>query len=179
MPDSEQDHSTLDHSAQGHSGQDPIDLEAGWKRVSPRFVVVEIVGSLLFGLAVGLAAVIFWFLTDVTWVLFVGGAIALVSLITVFFEPRRVRSIGYRLRQDDLLFRRGILVRRMVAVPYGRMQLVDITRGPVARWLGLSDLKLVTAAAATGVTIPGLTETDADQLRDDLVRLAESRRAGL
>ena len=59
------------------------------------------------------------------------------------------------------------------------MQLVDITRGPVARLLGLAELKFVTAAAATGVAIPGLAEADAEALRDRLVELAESRRAGL
>jgi uncharacterized protein len=68
---------------------------------------------------------------------------------------------------------------RVVAVPYGRMQLIDINRGPVARALGLADLKFVTAAAATGVSIPGLVEADANRLRDDLVSLAESRRVGL
>jgi membrane protein YdbS with pleckstrin-like domain len=59
------------------------------------------------------------------------------------------------------------------------MQLVDINRGPIARALGLSELKFVTAAAAAGVTLPGLPEADADALRDELVALAESRRAGL
>ncbi|MCU1402065.1 MAG: hypothetical protein JWM70_389, partial [Microbacteriaceae bacterium] len=42
-----------------------------------------------------------------------------------------------------------------------------------------SELKFVTAAAAAGVTLPGLPEADADALRDELVALAESRRAGL
>jgi membrane protein YdbS with pleckstrin-like domain len=37
----------------------------------------------------------------------------------------------------------------------------------------------VTAAAATGVVIPGLTLADAEELRDHLVALAETRRAGL
>ena len=50
--------------------------------------------------------------------------------------PRRVRAIGYQLRDDDLLFRRGIMFQRFVAVPYGRMQLVDINRGPLARASG-------------------------------------------
>lgn len=59
------------------------------------------------------------------------------------------------------------------------MQLVDITRGPVARAFGLSELKFVTAAASTNVTIPGLVAADAEELRDHLVSLAESRRAGL
>ena len=71
------------------------------------------------------------------------------------------------------------MYQRFVSVPYGRMQLVDITRGPVARLLGLADLKFVTAAASSGVAIPGLAEADADALRDRLVELAESRRAGL
>ncbi|MFO7691222.1 MAG: PH domain-containing protein [Cryobacterium sp.] len=156
-----------------------LDLDGHWNRVSPRYVVVEIVGSIVFGLVAVTAAVVLWFLADVSWALWVGGAIALASIINLIFEPRRVRSIGYQLRADDLLFRRGILFQRFVSVPYGRMQLVDITRGPIARWLGLADLKFVTAAASTGVSIPGLPDTDAEQLRDRLVELAESRRAGL
>jgi membrane protein YdbS with pleckstrin-like domain len=90
-----------------------------------------------------------------------------------------VRAIGYVLREDDLVFRRGILYSRLVAVPYGRMQLVDITRGPVARALGLAELRLVTAAASTDVTLPGLPEQAAAELRDELVARAESRRVGL
>jgi hypothetical protein len=37
----------------------------------------------------------------------------------------------------------------------------------------------VTAAASSGVTIPGLPLAVAEELRDQLVHLAESRRAGL
>ena len=70
--------------------------------------------------------------------------------------PRQARAIGYLLRRDDLVFRRGILWQRIVAVPYGRMQLVDITHGPLDRGFGIAQLKLVTAAASTGVAIPGL-----------------------
>ena len=40
-------------------------------------------------------------------------------------------------------------------------------------------LKLVTAAASTGVTIPGLTQAAAEQLRDTLIAVAETRRTGL
>jgi membrane protein YdbS with pleckstrin-like domain len=158
-----------------------LDLpEAGeWQRVSPKYVMVEIVGSLIFLLLICVAAGLLWLLLDQTWAAIVGGALALVVLVSVAFEPRRVRSIGYQLRADDLLFRRGIMFQRFVSVPYGRMQLVDITRGPVARWLGLADLKFVTAAATSAVSIPGLAEDDANTLRDRLVELAESRRAGL
>jgi membrane protein YdbS with pleckstrin-like domain len=76
------------------------------------------------------------------------------------------------------VFRRGILWQRMVAVPYGRMQLVDITHGPLDRGFGIAQLKLVTAAAATGVTIRA-QPAGAEQLRDTLIAVAETRRTGL
>ncbi|WP_439099049.1 PH domain-containing protein [Cryobacterium aureum] len=150
-----------------------------WKRVSPKYVLVEIVGTIVNAVVVCGGASLLWLLLDQTWAMWVGIVVLVLSIINLIFEPRRVRAIGYLLRADDLLFRRGILFQRFVAVPYGRMQLIDITRGPLARWLGLADLKFVTAAATAGVSIPGLAEADAEILRDRLVELAESRRAGL
>jgi membrane protein YdbS with pleckstrin-like domain len=150
----------------------------GWHRVSPKLVVVEIVGGGVVLLVIAGAGVVMWVL-GVWWLAIGLGAVAVVALINLALTPRRVKAIGYQLREDDLLFRRGIMWQRFVAVPYGRMQLVDINRGPIARSLGLSELKFVTAAAAAGVTIPGLVESEADELRDHLVLLAESRRAGL
>ena len=149
-----------------------------WRRVSPKLVVVELVAGGVFLLVITAAGAVTWLL-DVWWLAIGLGVIAVIALVNLFLTPRRVRSIGYQLREDDLLFRRGIMWQRFVAVPYGRMQLVDINRGPIARSLGLSELKFVTAAAAAGVTIPGLVEAEADALRDHLVLLAESRRAGL
>lgn len=165
----------------GESGSPRLELPAvgEWKRVSPKYVAVEVVGTLLFGVVACGAAAVLWLVAGQQWAVYPGAVLAVGVLVSVVLEPRRVRSIGYQLRDDDLLFRRGIMFQRFVAVPYGRMQLVDITRGPVARWLGLADLKFVTAAAATGVAIPGLPADEADLLRDRLVELAESRRAGL
>jgi membrane protein YdbS with pleckstrin-like domain len=59
------------------------------------------------------------------------------------------------------------------------MQLVDVNRGPVARLLGLAELRLVTAAATSNITIPGLPEPVAAQVRDLLIDRAEERRVGL
>ena len=152
---------------------------AAWHRVSPKYLVVEIVGTVFGGLLFCAGAAAVWILGEQQWALWVLIGLATVFIVTLTVEPRRVRSIGYQLRADDLLFRRGIMFQRFVSVPYGRMQLVDITRSPVARALGLAELKFVTAAAATGVIIPGLPMDEAEALRDRLVALAESRRAGL
>ena len=153
--------------------------ETGWHRVSPKYIVVDLIGAIITGVILVVATAIPAYLTDILWLWAIPAAAALISLITIALVPRRVKSIGYILRSDDLLFRRGLMYQRFVSVPYGRMQLVDINRGPVARLVGLSELRFVTAAAATGVVIPGLTSADAESLRDNLVELAESRRAGL
>ncbi|WP_158865986.1 PH domain-containing protein [Leifsonia sp. AG29] len=157
-----------------------IDLTVGeWRRVSPKYVVVVIVSTIISGLVLAAASLFLWLVAGWTWGWILLAAVVVVSVIALVIAPRRARSIGYRLREDDLLFRRGIMFQRFVSVPYGRMQLIDINRGPVSRLLGLADLKFVTAAASTGVMVPGLPEPEAAELRDRLVELAESRRAGL
>jgi len=157
---------------------DPVPGE--WQRVSPKYIVVSLVSDVIAGVVVTAASTLpAWLLHWGEWWWALPVVVGAVSIVLAALAPRRVRSIGYLLREDDLLFRRGIMFQRFVAVPFGRMQLVDITRGPLARALGLAELKLVTAAAATGVVIPGLTLASAEELRDHLVALAETRRAGL
>jgi uncharacterized protein len=151
---------------------------AGWQGVSPRYVWVELAGVVV-GAVIGLVVAGVGLLLNQWLGLGLLAAVVLVAGIRLALTPRRVRAIGYVLRDDDLVFRRGILYSRLVAVPYGRMRLIDITRGPIARALGLAELRLVTAAASTDVTLSGLPEQQAATLRDELVARAESRRVGL
>ncbi|EFG64856.1 integral membrane protein [Streptomyces sp. SPB074] len=92
---------------------------------------------------------------------------------------RNWRSWGYRERADDLLLARGVLWRRETIVPYGRMQLVEVTSGPVERRFGLASVQLHTAAAASDACVPGLLPAEAERLRDRLTALGEARSAGL
>jgi membrane protein YdbS with pleckstrin-like domain len=100
------------------------------------------------------------------------------GLLLVAVE-RGWRAWGYLEREDDLLVRRGVLVRRTSVVPYGRMQYVDVTAGPLDRRLGLATVTLHTAAAATDAHVPGLLAEEATRLRDRLAALGEARQAGL
>lgn len=154
--------------------------QANWKRVSPKYVVLELIGDLLFAVVFGVAALVLALVVEAPVIAWVWpAAVAVIGVVSSFFSVRRARAIGYQLRDDDLMFRKGLFFSRLVAVPYGRMQLIDIQRGPVARMLGLASLKMVTAAAATGVAIPGLPVEEAERLRDHLIAVAETRRAGL
>ncbi|WP_443075872.1 PH domain-containing protein [Streptomyces sp. TRM 70351] len=92
---------------------------------------------------------------------------------------RNWRSWRYVERADDLLISRGVLWRELTVVPYGRMQLVEVTSGPLERRYGLARLQLHTAAATTDAAIPGLVPGEAERLRDRLTELGEARSAGL
>ncbi len=150
-----------------------------WYQLARAYVWVQIISQGAFFLLVLAAAIALQAFTGFPWHWIPAGIVLLITAVGLAITPRQARSFGYQLRRDDLVFRRGILWQRVVAVPYGRMQLVDITHGPLDRGFGIAQLKLVTAAASTGVTLPGLTQTAAEQLRDTLIDVAETRRTGL
>ncbi|CAL4858636.1 PH domain-containing protein [Microbacterium sp. MM2322] len=150
-----------------------------WRQLSRKYVIGQMIGNVVGLLVIAAAVVTLWLVFEATWPFIPGGILFAIFLVALVVTPRQARSIGYQLREDDLVFRRGILWQRMVSVPYGRLQLVDITHGPLDRMLGIAQLKLVTAAASTGITIPGLPQRDAEQLRDTLIEVAETRRTGL
>jgi len=114
------------------------------------------------------------------WVAPLAAAVGAVWLgWTFWLIGRQVRATGYALRADDLLVVSGIMFRRLVIVPYGRMQLVDVSRGPIDRYFGLATVQLHTAAATTDATVPGLPLAEAQALRDQLASLGEQRSAGI
>ena len=109
----------------------------------------------------------------------IAAAILVAGLVAERLLARRVASWGYAERQDDLLVRRGVLVRRLSVIPYGRMQYIDVSAGPLERSLGLATVRMHTAAAASDARIPGLERAAAAVLRDQLAALGEAHAAGL
>jgi membrane protein YdbS with pleckstrin-like domain len=113
----------------------------------------------------------------------VGGAVAaivvVIGAVCLFVVRRRFRAWAYQERDEDLVVSRGVMFRRQSVVPYGRMQFVDVTAGPVERLFKLATVKLHTAAAASDARIPGLERQEAARLRDRLAELGEAKAAGL
>jgi hypothetical protein len=155
----------------------PDDVE--WRRVSPKLFWLEAL-SLLTGLAVvGLVCLTAWLIFDFWPIWVLAALVGAMTLLRLVLLPRSLRSWGYAERVDDLLVRHGLLVRRLSIVPYGRMQFVDVTAGPVERMFGLATVQLHTAAAASDAKIPGLPPQEAARLRDRLAALGEARAEGL
>ena len=150
-----------------------------WVRVSPRLISLRrlVASALTVVLTVG-AALGLWFVAH--WL---AGVAVVVGLLMLVWDwvliGRNVRAWGYAERAEDLLVVRGVLVRQLVVVPYGRMQYVDVTAGPLDRRFGLATVQLHTAAAATDAQIPGLVPAEAARLRDRLAARGEAGAAGV
>src|SRR3954467_8530836 len=124
----------------------------------PVAVAAAVFAAVAGGAAVGVAVLLVLLVASGCWWLALRG---------------RYRAWGYAERGDDLLVRRGLLVRRMSVVPYGRMQLIEVTAGPRVRLFGLPPVQLHTASASTDARIPGLPATEAERLRDRHAALRE------
>jgi membrane protein YdbS with pleckstrin-like domain len=96
------------------------------------------------------------------------GVFALLALVVVVLYPRRrYRAWGYREGADEILIRSGLLKRVKTVVPFGRVQHIDISQGPVERQYGLATLILHTAGTrGSSVPLPGLAQGEAERLRD-------------
>jgi len=105
--------------------------------------------------------------------------IVVLGAALAWFSHRRFKAWRYQERNEDLIVARGVMVRRLSVVPYGRMQFVEVTAGPVERLFHLSTVKLHTAAAASDARIPGLEVEEATRLRDRLTELGEAMAAGM
>ncbi|NBM19061.1 PH domain-containing protein [Streptomyces sp. GC420] len=153
--------------------------EPEWTGLPGRLLTMRrlLLATWMLGLALGLGLLL-GLLAGPVWALF-----SLLPLAALAWGwpmlGRNWRSWRYAERADDLLISRGVLWREETIVPYGRMQLVEVTSGPVERRFNLASVQLHTAAAATDARIPGLDPDEASRLRDRLTELGEARSAGL
>ncbi len=151
----------------------------GYLRPSPRMWSARQVTLALVGTPVALAALIpSWIIGTVPGLPVTVGVAAIAVAMWLLLRGR-YRSWGYLERADDLIVRRGMLFRQVSVVPYGRMQFVDVSAGPIDRLFGLATVQLHTAAAASDARIPGLTQQEAGRLRDRLAVLGEAQATGL
>lgn len=156
------------------------------ERLSPRIRPVwltaaaaraAVLGGFLVGGAVGLTRT-----TDVADAVGIAGstivrgalvlAVAL-AVLRLALAWLRYSVWRFELREDALYIERGVLTRVKTVVPFVRVQHVDSQRGPVERTIGLATVVVYTAGSRSAdVAIPGLRPDRAEELREELRRLA-------
>lgn len=155
------------------------ELEPDWRAPSPRLLTMRRVQVGVVGVGAAVALFAVTVAATVTWAAVAAGLALAAGAVAQVFVARRVRAWGYAERKDDLFVKRGVLFSRLSVIPYGRMQFVDVTAGPVERLFGLATVRMHTAAAASDARIPGLESDEAARVRDRLTELGEAQAAGL
>jgi hypothetical protein len=91
----------------------------------------------------------------------------LIAWAVIALPWRRYAARGYTMGEDRLRVVKGVIFHRDTLVPFGRVQHIDVERGPIERYYGLATLRLHTAGTHNAtVSLPGLAEADALAMRE-------------
>jgi uncharacterized membrane protein YdbT with pleckstrin-like domain len=101
-----------------------------------------------------------------------------------FWATLTYNNFKYELGEDAFKKEEGVIFKKYVSIPYDRIQNVDIYRGLISRFMGLSDLQIQTAGfsftsqygASTEGRLPALDKIIAEELRDELVKRAKTKK---
>lgn len=153
-------------------------------RVSPKLVKVRFLGNLAWWAIFLVACIALHVVTVVFswpwWVHLFAIPVYIFVAQRILLMPRRTRALGYLTRENDIVFREGILFRSVTILPYGRIQDININEGPIERAYGLSTITLKTAGGSlSDVSIPGLERHEAERIRDLVTREAHEKMAAL
>lgn len=101
--------------------------------------------------------------------------VLLLALLALRIIRRQVAALGYLEREEDFIVRSGVMWRKQVVIPYGRMQYVEVNSGPLERRYGLCQLTLNTAGTGATAHVYGLPEREGQELRERLVAAGEEQ----
>ena len=149
-----------------------------WRPVSPMLTRVRLISVGIVVLPVLLATVVAAVFAT-RWLLVATLVVALVGLWAVWLVGRQVSAISWVELDEEIVIRKGRMLRTLVSVPYGRLQYVDIQSGPLERAFGIASCEIHTASPESGGSLPGLPVAEAEALRSRLAARGEAQRAGL
>lgn len=76
---------------------------------------------------------------------------------------------GWLIRENDILYRKGLLRRKLIAIPLNRIQHSEVRQSFLARLLKISKVKVFTAGGnSSDLNVAGLSEEEAMKLKDFL-----------
>lgn len=96
----------------------------------------------------------------------------LLAVLSGWYPRARWDRWRWRLTPLALELRHGVLVRTHEALPYFRVQQIDVNQGPLDRLLGLASLQVTTASASGSGTLPGIAVEQAPAVRAELLARA-------
>jgi membrane protein YdbS with pleckstrin-like domain len=95
-------------------------------------------------------------------------ALALILVYVVAAPPVFYARYWYRITEDKVDVRSGILILRHIMVPIERVHQVEVTRGPIDNMLGLGHVNITTAGGTAKISYLEIDEAEriADRLNE-------------
>ena len=131
------------------------------------YVILSLIETAVFWCFVWIPFIIFnWFIQKFSIPIWVGPLILFLTLFSCLHSFLDAKARGYRLRERDILYKRGVWWKSRTGVSFKRIQHIDISHGPIERKLGMASIKFFTAGGSSAdLRISGLPKEYAEQLR--------------
>lgn len=128
-------------------------------------------GWFLFGIAIAIVLLFMEPIHDPIWIAAISAGFVLLALSNWIVIIRSFHYKAYALREHDIVYRSGYLVRSTRICPFNRIQHCSVDIGFIERKFGLASLSLFTAGGnQADMKIPGLKEEDAAAMREFITR---------
>ncbi|MEM1120536.1 MAG: PH domain-containing protein [Bacteroidota bacterium] len=154
-------------------------VEAGeFTKLDSNYLVVRYIGSFIFFMIVGFGIIGSYLLTDISdtpkvfWGLvafWIFWATTSFVLTTMGYKIR-----GYRLRDKDIVHRKGVIFKSVTTVPFNRVQHCEVNQGVIQRMFDLYTLQIFTAGGSNSdLSIPGLKDDTAQRIKEFIIKKAD------
>ncbi len=135
---------------------------------------LSILNSVIFFVVLGLAAGLSYYFARPEipkLILYIGAAFfLLLFLFRLLVVWKAFERKAYLLRNHDIVYRSGWINRKILTIPFNRIQHSEIRQSFLERMMEIARLKIYTAGGqSSDLTIPGLNPTKASVVRDFLI----------
>jgi membrane protein YdbS with pleckstrin-like domain len=159
-----------------------INSSETWQSVDPNYskllrvnlVIWTIVAVLVLGFFI-------WIMPELKIFFQIVAAAYFLIMIWLFWVwvPKTLKRLKYVLHDEDIQLQKGYLYWRQLAIAANRIQHIEVTQGPLERYLGLASLVIYTAGSiGSDMKLPGLCLETAQEIRVRLLEKIKSEESG-
>ncbi|MFT8500537.1 MAG: PH domain-containing protein [Lacticaseibacillus paracasei] len=146
----------------------PATIQRIWRASAALWALVLII--------IGVGLISAWFFCHWSFWLWLGliGIAIIQLLFRLALVPYRYRFWRYNITPTAVFLQKGFFFQKNEAIPISRIQNVTLEAGPLLQWQTLQQVNIETASTAH--VIDGVTRPVADQLRNQILQLAQEAR---
>ncbi len=144
-----------------------------WQPMDDSLALQLVIQQLLFVFIITAGSVGFRFMPNVTFLpawlhlLIIVG----ITIPLVVWPYLSVKKRGIAVRDKDVLYKSGLVVNRVTAIPFNRIQHVETKQGPLDRQFETASLQIFTAGGSKGdLDIAGMERDRAESLRSMILK---------